>query len=586
MNNNILLMGPPNVGKSVFFGHLTGLDVTVSNYPGTTVDYKKGKFQLQGEEYTLIDVPGVYSLDAASEAERIAVKLLSEDPRVVICILDAVNFESSIHLLLQVLERGIPVIAVVNRMDLAREKGKEIDTELLSRKLKIPVISAVAVLKKGVKELKYHLSGMALTVVERAAQQSAVQLEKLMEGDLSSADGRWDLSEKLAREISVRKESDGFSRDISKRELWGEKLVKPWPGLPLAILILGLVFGAVVGIGMGLRQYLLLPFFRGLIFPRITDTVIAVVPPGVFRDILIGEYGFLIKGLEWPFALVFPYVISFYSALSVLEDTGYLPRLGILLDGMLNKLGLGGSGIIPLLLGYGCAIPGITATRALNSTKERIIVSSVICLSVPCVAQSGAFISLLAERSILIVLALFLFSIIFMIQSALLLNLFVPGQRPETVMEVPELLWPRPTILGKKIWVRIKNFLVSGELPMIYAIGLAAILYETGVLIVVGRLMQPLVTGWLRLPAEASTPLILGIIRRELTVLPLLEMELTGLQLFVAALVGLFYVPCIAVLSVLNSEFNIKIMAVVLLLTTSVSFFLGGIISRLGGLFF
>ncbi len=172
-----------------------------------------------------------------------------------------------------------------------------------------------------------------------------------------------------------------------------------------------------------------------------------------------------------------------------------------------------------------------------------------------------------------------------MLSSAALLNYFFKGQNLETILEIPELLWPKWNVLGKKIWIRIKSFIISGGLSMIYAIGLAAILYESGFLIYLGNIIEPLITGWLRLPAEVATPLILGVFRRELTVLPLLEMDLTFLQLFIAALVGLFYVPCIAVFAILKKEFNLKVTGFILILTMSVSFFLGGIFARIGGFF-
>jgi len=152
---------------------------------------------------------------------------------------------------------------------------------------------------------------------------------------------------------------------------------------------------------MFLRNFLLLPFFRGLIFPHMIAGLQSIIPEGIVLNILIGEYGFLIKGIEWPITLVLPYVLSFYAAFSFLEDSGYLPRLGILLDGIFNKIGLSGTNIIPILLGYGCAIPAITSTRAMNTYKERVIVSTMISLSIPCISQTGAFISLLSTQSIM-----------------------------------------------------------------------------------------------------------------------------------------------------------------------------------------
>ncbi|MCK8825272.1 ferrous iron transporter B [Fuchsiella alkaliacetigena] len=563
----LLLIGPPNVGKSVIFNRLTGLDVGMANYAGTTVEYKAGAANLNGEEFTLIDAPGTYTLDATNEAEQVAVDMLADEPEAVVCVMDANNLESSLYILLQVLEKELPTVVVLNRIDLVEEKGLSIDVDLLEEKLGVAIIPTVAVTGQGFAELEKTI----LETVDQLAEYSFKQF---------SEEERWQLAEELA----VSAQQQGSELGLLQREQWGEWLVQPWPGLPLAVLILGIIFAMVIGVGLGIRQYLLLPFFRNLVFPKIIYLVEGLALPISLERILIGEYGFLIKGLEWPFGLVFPYVISFYAALSVLEDSGYLPRLGILLDGLLSKIGLSGSNIVPLLLGYGCAIPGIMSTRAMGSQKERLMVAAMISLAIPCIAQTGAIISLLAERSILIVFFLFLISILALVLTGFVLDFFMKGAQPYTVVEVPELLLPKWNVLGKKIWIRIKNYIFDGAIPMILAIGLAALLYESGALVFLGRAMRPLITGWLHLPEEAAVPLVLGIVRRELSVLPLLDMELSSLQLFIGALVGLFYVPCIAVLATLAREFKISIAVGILVATTSIAFLLGGIMTRLGEL--
>ena len=565
----ILLIGPPNVGKSVIFNKLTGLDAMISNYAGTTIDYKEG-YLSDFADYYLIDVPGTYTLDATNQAERVATDMLEQGADLVIAVLDGKNLESSIYLLLQVLEKNLPTLAVINRVDMLNKRGLEVQEELLASRLGIDVISTVAVEERGLPDLKERIEKF----LEKDCQQAFAR-----EGIVSS----WDFAEELTLEI-LNPVERAAGREDDRLEKWGNLLAQPWPGIPLAFIILGVIFGIVVGIGMGLRQYILLPFFQGIIFPLIVTAVESVLPPGILRNILIGEYGFLIKGLEWPFALVLPYVISFYTALSLLEDVGYLPRLGVLLDGIFARLGLSGSNIIPLLLGYGCAIPGIAATRAMPTRRERVMVSTMICLAVPCISQTGAMISLLAEESIVVMILVFAVSFLVLAGNALVLNAMLPGSKNATVVEIPPLLFSGPQILGRKIWLRVKTYLKSGAVMMIYAIAGAAVLFELGLLEHIGRLLQPVVESWLLLPAEASIPLILGIVRRELAVLPLLEMNLAGFQLFTGALVALFYVPCIAVLAMLAREFNLKLAVKILLFTVIFSFLVGGLAARLGSL--
>lgn len=594
----ILLMGPPNVGKSVIFNRLTGMNVSCANYTGTTVEFSAGPLRLGGTEACMIDVPGTYTLEATNEAEKIAVEMLSGEhipgnrgthcarnpqcavehtsdggPAAVLCVVDAGNLESSLYLLLQVLSYRIPVVVALNRMDLATEKGESIDHNFLSKELGIPIIPTVAVAGKGLAELKD-------TLARQIAQKSKLLSRQLPD----NKDMLWSRAEELAQKSRGAAKGE-MSAGANRRYSWGNLLLRPWPGLPLAILILTIVLGLIVGLGMGLRQFLLLPLFRGLIIPQIVTLVESLTAPGMVQNILIGEYGFLVKGLEWPFTLVMPYVLSFYFALSLLEDSGYLPRLGGLLDGLLSRAGLRGSGIIPLLLGYGCGIPAIMATRALESRKERLMISTMVCLAIPCVAQSGAFIALLAEESIMLVPALFILSFAVMGAAGLILDRLLKGERPPIIMEIPELLLPRLDVIGKKILVRLKLYITDGALPMVGVVAIAATLYESGGMHYLGTLLKPLVTVWLGLPQEAAVPLVLGIMRREMTVLPLLEMDLTALQLFVGATVGLFYVPCIAIIATMAREFRLTVALGILLFTSTIAFLAGGILYRLGTLF-
>lgn len=564
----VLLMGMPNVGKSVIFSKLTGVNVEIANYAGTTVEYVAGSIKTSIGAVTLVDVPGTYTLDATNEAEKVAVDMLSSKPDAVVCVLDANNIESSLFLLLQILEKHLPVAVVLNRVDIADDNNVKIDLKKLRTLLNINIIPMVAVKSVGIEELKGHI-------------EDVLQHKKFYEGHDFKAD--WHNAEKIAKEVVCKGAVRSDCKNGRRKRRIEQLIVNPFPGIFIAGALLVVVFGIVVGLGMSIRQFMLLPFFRGIVFPQIIYLVEMIVAEGFFRNVLIGEYGFLIKGIEWPITLVLPYVFSFYLALSLLEDSGYLPRLGILLDGIFNKIGLSGSNIIPIILGYGCTIPAITSTRAMNSKKERLIVVSMVALSVPCISQTGVFISMLAERSVVMVMLLFLLSFIAAAVGGFVANKFLGGSaKPITLVEVPVLLVPDFSILGKKILVRIKSYLKDGAVMMFYAIFATAILFEIGFFQILGRFMAPVVENWLMLPRDASIPLVLGIIRRELSVLPLLEMNLTNLQLFVGAVVGLFYVPCIAVIAMIAKEFGLKWAVGIFLITMGVAFLLGGLIAQIG----
>lgn len=563
-HKTILLMGLPNVGKSAIFSRYTNMHVTVSNYPGTTVEYVNGFMTIDETRYVLKDAPGVYNIKQGIDAaEQVAIDMLNEQPDAVLFVLDALNLESSLFLLMQVLEYKIPTVVALNRNDLSQSRGITIDERIIANRLNVDVVPTVALEGKSLDTLK-------TTLKNRIDNPHANFL--LQEGD----EARWEDVERIVKR-AVKRPVD--PNDPNEKYAF---LIRPFPGLLIALLMLGLAFALVIGLGMGLRQFVLLPLLREGLFPFIEQSVTSFITNETLKNVLIGDYGFLIKGIEWPFALVLPYVISFYAMLSILEDTGYLPRLAVLLDGVFKKIGLPGSSIIPLLLGYGCGIPAIMATRSLPSKKARLSLAVMISLAVPCVSQTGAFIALLSERSLLALVFVFAFSIIALMLTGFVMDKINKEKAPFSLYELPQLLMPKPRILGKKIAMRIKHYIKDGATPMIIAIFFTAFLYEFGVLQVIGEGLSPVVSGWLRLPEEASTPLLLGVIRRELAVLPLFDMTLTTLQFITAAIVALLYVPCIAMIATLTKEFNGRVAVGVFIFTTVAAIGIGGLIARIG----
>ncbi len=566
----ILLMGNPNVGKSVVFSKYTGIEAITANYPGTTVSYSVGNIVHENEQASLIDVPGTYSLEVTSEAEDIAKEMLNSGADSIIAVLDATNLERNLNLAFEILEYNIPTVFLLNMVDVAERKGIMIDAKKLSELLGAPVIPGVAVLGRGLNRLLDN----AYKIINKE-QPRHIEL---------SQDEKWEKAKKIANIVQTKED---VSQD-RKKNFW-EKIdnltVSPWPGLPIAIATMIGAMGLIVGGGKALRAVLLLPLFNNYYVPFMEGLVGRFVSPGLLYNILVGELGFLIKGVEWPIALVLPYVFFFYIVLSFLEDSGFLPRLGILVDGVMQKIGLQGGSIIPIFLGYGCAVPAILGTRAATSEKERKIISTIVPLCVPCVSQLGALVVLLGDHSFMLVLAVLAISFLVMFIAGRVLDKVLPGKVNPIILEVPNLLQPNMTALFRKVRMRLKHFILEAELPMILAIGFASLMFETGALIRFGEIISPLVVNWLGLPQEASIVLILGIVRRELAVLPLLDMGLGIRQLLVGGVVAMFYMPCVAVFGVLAKEFNFRFALKIALLTTVVALFIGGIIHQVFNLF-
>lgn len=559
----ILLMGNPNVGKSVIFSKLTGVHVDSSNYVGTTVDFTYGDVKHRNKMGMIIDVPGTYSLQASSEAERVATNFLEEGADAIICVLDATHLDRNLDLALSLREYPIPIVYALNLLDVAERQGIIIDVEKLEKRLKAPVIPTVAIKNKGLRKLLDTAFSLANETVEAFPKQTEEE--------------RWETIADIIGDVQ---------RHEYKEPTFIEKLeyitLKPWPGIPIALLVLLLSLGVVVGGGKALRALILLPLVNNVITPFLTRIVGLVVPAGIFRNLLVGEFGILKIGIEWPFALILPYVLLFYLVFSFLEDSGYLPRIAVLADGALSKLGIQGGNIIPMMLGYGCAVPAILGTRAATTYKERIMVATLVSFAIPCASQSGAFFALLGDKSILALILVYLMSLITLFVVGLVMNKAIKGKGQPMLLEIPNLLLPDRTAFFKKLKLRMKHFLLDAEGPMLIGIVIAAVIAETGILNSFSTMIEPFVEGWLGLPKEASLSLLLGIIRRELAVLPLLELDLNLLQLLVGSVVALFYLPCLSVFGVLTKEFSLKTSLGIGIATTATAFLIAGIINQIG----
>ena len=570
--NKILLMGNPNVGKSIFFTELTGIHAVSSNFTGTTVSFMEGRFTVGQKEYTLIDVPGTYSLTPTSDAEAVATRFMESGAKAVICVLDASNLERNLRLALELQNYQIPIVYALNLLDVAKRHGITVDTERLEEELEAPVIPTVAVKGEGLDALIEKLDAM----LHPADQSEPFPCSACNH----CASCPWAATREITGRVSKKD-----TAELSFIDKLGENMVKPFPGIPIAILVMLLLMGVVVGGGRGLRAFIFLPLVNNIIVPFFQNIFTTLLPEGMLLNLLIGEFGIFVISFEWILALIFPYVFLFYVAFSFLEDSGYLPRVSVLFDNVMRKLGMQGGSLIYMLMGYGCAVPAIIGSRAATSRKERMIISAAICFAIPCISQTGALVSLLASYAWWMLPATMLFSLLLFVIAALICSKFIKGEVDPLLLEIPNLLMPEPKTYARKLMTRMKHFLSEAEVPMLIAIVIAAILKETGLLSAIAVFLQPLVSQWLGLPSEAVVGLILGVIRREMSVAPLLALNLTPLQAFVGGVVSLMYLPCLSVFGILTKEFKLKFAVIITVSTIVLALFVGGLINHIAQLF-
>ncbi len=565
-NPTILLMGSPNVGKSVIFSKLTNVHVNSANYSGTTVSFTKGDYYIGEKKHILIDVPGTYSLEATNDAEKIAVNFLEKKPELVLFVMHAADLQGSIKLLLEILKRDVPVVAALNLVDVARRQGRSFDIEYMEKELGVPIIPTVAVKGEGFDKLE--------RIVAKTVESPDQNREKI--------DKNLKTEELWARAEKIKNGAVKYSqKDLSKIDKFGDALLKPWPGVLLTVLILIATIGVVVGLGKVLRAILLLPLVNDLIVPFFESLIMPLDIPDILKGVLIGEYGIFRIGFEWIIALVMPYVIIFQLVFTFLEDSGILPRIAVLSDSLMSKIGIQGGSLINIMLGFGCTVPAIIGTRTASTKKERLVVTVALCFSIPCISQIGALITLVGDYSYFMLLLLVLVGLLMFVISSLVTGKLVSGTVSPMIMEIPYLLPPERSSFTRKFLVRVKQFILEAEGPMLIAVVFAALVTETGFMEKVSVFVEPIVSGWLGLPKEASLSLLLGVIRREMSVAPLLALNLSPLQMFVGAVVSLLYIPCLSVMGIIAEEFNARTAIGIFVLTTVNAILVGGLINHM-----
>ena len=465
---------------------------------------------------------------------------------IVINVVNAINLERSLFLTLQLLERGIPMVVALNLWDDTKHRGIDINLDKLREFLGVPVIPTVAISGEGVKELVDNISKAASPAIPAR-----------------SRDERWSFIGNII---------DHVQHIDHRHHTWLESLqdasVRPLTGGIIAVSVLVGAFLVIRLIGESLIGYLLDPFFNKLWAPVVLLLSKLMGGSGFLHNIIIGNitgeevnfvesFGLLTSGLYVSFAMVLPYIFSFYLVLGLVEDIGYLPRLAILMDTIMHWLGLHGYAIIPNLLGLGCNVPAILATRILESKRERFIASTLVSIAVPCAALQAMIFGLVGQRGWYYVVIVYGTLFLVWIILGIILHHLVKGFTPELLIEIPPYRFPPWRIMVQKMWMRVYGFLAEAIPIILGAIVVINIFYSFGVFDTIANFTAPVVTGLLGLPKEAVISLIIGILRKDVALGMLAPLALSAKQLVIASVVLAMFFPCVATFLVFLKELGV-----------------------------
>jgi len=567
----LLLTGNPNVGKSVVFSRLTGLETVSSNYPGTTVEVSSGTTRLGGLHFSVTDVPGTYSFAPTCKAEDVACRILGErDCDLIVHVVDATNLERNLFFTLQIIETGLPVIILLNKTDTAKLRGVTIDADLLSSRLGVPVIPFVAVTGEGVRSFEKAAAELAASGFPRVEQPQTTDEQK------------WTRIGRLSRDVQTIKH-----KHPSIMEQLAELSVRPVAGLLMAFAVLAISFIVIRFSAEGLIDYVLGPIYEKLWLPLALKAANAMPWP-ILRDVLAGtptNLGLLTNGIEIAAVDVLSYVAVFYAVFGFLEDLGYLPRLAVLLDRTLHKIGLHGYGCIPALLGLGCKVPGILATRVLETRRERVIALSLLLLVAPCMPQSAMIISLAGKAGFGYVMAIFITLVICGTAAGFFLHKIMKGETPELFVEVPAWSMPSARPLFMKLHMRVRNYLTEAIPMILLGVLLVAAAEATGVAQALATAFSGPVSFWLGLPSDTVPVILTGFLRKDVSVALLVPFHLAPAQIVTACVFLSMYLPCLASLLVMAREAGWKDAALVAAINFVLALFVGGVLHFLGFVF-
>ena len=633
----IALAGNANVGKSVIFNQLTGLHQHIGNWPGKTVEKAEGTLHFKGYTIDVIDLPGIYSLSTFSIEELISREYIAvERPDLVINIVDASLLERNLFFTLQLLELETPMIMALNQMDMAKKKGIKFDHEKMEKLLGIPVIPTVAVSGTGI----YELLEKAIEIIEKRVNMKLLKAQygkeieeriekissivekiqlkyparwvaiKLLEGDKEVEKEILEINpeivstaEKLAREIEeihghscstvITSERYEVASRIAREVQEITPPIKPPMREKIHTLTTHKIFGYPIMAVSVLAIFYSIFTFGDYTSGLLGDSLFGLKPifEGIFGTGVVGKlvWGGVMEGIIGGVTVALPYILPFYFILYFLEDSGYLSRIAFLMDNLMHKIGLHGKAFIPVMLGFGCNVPGCLGCRIMETERERLLTAFVVTL-VPCAATTVIILGLVgAFVSIQWALALYIINLLIIFLLGRLAFKALPGEPTALIMEMHDYRVPHLKTVLKQTWFRLMEF-VKMAFPLIIVGSLVIKMIEIlNLLEPIANVLSPVTVTWLGLPAITGITLIFGVLRKELTLIMLATLlgttnfaqVMTPVQMIVFTLVAMLYIPCIATIGALVREFGWKKALFITVFEIVFAIILGGIAFRL-----
>jgi ferrous iron transport protein B len=633
----VILIGNPNVGKSVIFNYLTGKYVTVSNYPGTTVEVAAGSMVAQGKKLQVLDTPGVNSLIPMSEDEKVTRDiLLKEDCPTLIQVIDAKNLRRGLLISLQLLEMDRPMLVVLNMWDEAKSRGIKIHLPTLSKLLGSPILKTVATRRKGLDKIKENLqnqtacsipipypkpietgisqiipllpespiSKRSLALMLLAGDETLIpwlhqnlsedQILKIEEIRQNTQNHFVESTGYLINQARLRKVDELLTQirgaeGVSPKTFsvfFGNLCIHPFWGIPILLLVLFITYEVVGVLGAQTSvKFLEEIFFGKWLLPPVIDFIQHTIPIPVLQELLIGPYGVITMALNYAIAIVLPIVGFFFLIFGLMEDSGYLPRLAVMSNQIFKRMGLNGKAVLPMVLGLGCGTMATMTTRILDTEKDRTLVTLLLALGVPCSAQLGVILGMFARLPLIYLMIWILLIVVILITVGYLSAKVLPGERSDFILEIPPLRIPQLSNVAIKTLARIEWYLKEAVPLFILGTLILFTMNKTKMLILLERLATPLIVHFLNLPAKVTESFIIGFLRRDYGAAGLFMMakegQLDSHQILVSLITMTLFIPCVAQFFMMIKERGLRKALWMALFIFPVALGMGGMVNFL-----